>query len=883
MTGVRALKIRIGPFALALAILAVGRNASAQGPAAERTVTVVAGPEYEAGPMKRKLLGDGWREVWVTPLTAPVLDLSRYAGGLKFVRRAGGNQTLTLHFAEEKGWREHLFRSVNKFPVAQAMPPEIRGTLLGDIIQDQTSTLFPGGALMVPPFLEAIGALHVKPVLYVMPNDPRLGVYKDSVAGMLGTLELSPQEAPNDSAGFAGSRKIVSGDTFLETVEEARMHRLDEREFLAVRLIDFLVNDNDRTADNIRFARFGKDSAYNWRPLPRDRDRAFVNASGLLINFLVRPVYPKLTAFGPTYDFKALTFESHNLDRRLLQRLTRSDMEEVAQRVQRTIDNRVIDNAIAALPPSWRSRTGADEELRTALRARRDQLPDITREFYRWLSGEVDLHGTDEKEQAAVTRHTDGRVTVVLKGAGDSAHVAPFFSRTFLPSETREVRLYLHGGADSAAVRGASSDDIIVRVIGGGGDDILADSAGGDGTRFYDSQGENDFVTRSGTRVNVQDWIPPEQGAGVRFDAPWRPDWGRSLGWGPTFDWVDGAGLIVGAGPRYKSYGFRRLPHHWKVDANLLVAPKNGRLGVNLDVDHRKENSALALTLAARATRFEAFRFHGFGNDTERPRRDLALSQQDNIAVEPALVWHIGWRTREGLPGPFAKAENVLPGLPPVIGKLTFGPVFYWTDADPEPGSPFALESARGRTVEGRMGVRVALEMDQASRGPATERGWSLDANLAGYPPLWDVEETFNTASAVGTLYLPIPGDAAHLAFRAGSAFASGNFPLQHAPAIGGRETLRGYHFQRYAGETSAFGSAEVRIPVGTLPFLVRWRLGVFGLADAGRVWFERRSPGGWHTGVGGGIWLSSLGQTVSLAYAYGEQGRFYLQRGMSF
>jgi hypothetical protein len=881
------MKTRFSVMAAGIAIVGSAGDLSAQATASatERTVTVVPGAQYEAGSLHRKLLGDGWRDVWVTPLTVPVLDLGSYAGGLKLTERGGGNQSLTLHFVEEKGWREHIFRSVDKFPVAQAMPPDIKGTLLGDIIQDHVSSLFPAGALMVPPFLEAIGALHVTPRLYVMPDDPRLGVYRDSVAGMLGTLELSPQEAPNDEPGFAGSRKITSGFTFLEEVESSPMNRFDERELLAIRLVDFLVNYNDRTADNIRFARYGSDSAgYMWRPIPRDRDRAFVNAEGILIKFLVRPVYAKLTEFGTSYDLKALTFESHNIDRRLLQRLTLSDMEQVARRVHTTIDNKVIDDAIAALPPSWRNRTGADEELRAKLRTRRDQLPDVTRDFYKWLVGEVDVHGTDKKDHLAVTRHGDGRVTVVLKAGGDSAAKEPFFSRTFLPSETREVRLYLHGADDAAVVSGTSSDDITVRIIGGSGDDILADSAGGSGTRLYDSQGDNRFITRSGTRVSLQDWIPPKEGGGVRFDAPWRPDWGRSLGWGPTFDYADGAGLIVGFGPRYTQYGFRRLPHNWKVDANFLVALGSGRPGVSLDVDHRKENSPLALTLAARATKFEAFRFHGFGNDTPRPSRRIALVEQDKISIEPAFVWHIGWRTREGIPGPLAKNQSAFPGLPPIIGKLVAGPVVLWTQADPKAGSPFATEFANGRDIEGRVGVRVGLDLDQAVRRATTERGWTFKGELAGYPPVWDADEPFNTASAVGSAYLPLLGEAAHVALRAGGALASGVFPLQHAAAIGGGATLRGFNFQRYAGETSAFGSAELRVPTGaSLPLLIRWKLGVFGLADAGRVWFEQKSPGGWHTALGGGIWLSSLGQTFSVAYAHGESNRFYLQKGMSF
>ena len=78
-------------------------------------------------------------------------------------------------------------------------------------------------------------------------------------------------------------------------------------------------------------------------------------------------------------------------------------------------------------------------------------------------------------------------------------------------------------------------------------------------------------------------------------------------------------------------------------------------------------------------------------------------------------------------------------------------------------------------------------------------------------------------------------------------------------------------------------GSVELRVPIGTVPLFIKWSAGVFGLADAGRVWLNERSEGGWHTSFGGGIWLSSLGQTFSLAYAYGEENHVYAYRGLSF
>ncbi|MDQ3243693.1 MAG: hypothetical protein M3Q09_08205, partial [Gemmatimonadota bacterium] len=67
------------------------------------------------------------------------------------------------------------------------------------------------------------------------------------------------------------------------------------------------------------------------------------------------------------------------------------------------------------------------------------------------------------------------------------------------------------------------------------------------------------------------------------------------------------------------------------------------------------------------------------------------------------------------------------------------------------------------------------------------------------------------------------------------------------------------------------------------VPLFVRWKLGVFGLADVGRVWLDGESPGGWHSGFGGGVWLSSLGQAFSVAFANGEGNRFYIKRGLSF
>ena len=881
-----------------LLLIAIGLACFSSEAIAQRTEGIVPNPDYDAGPIQRFWLGNGWRSIWTTRVRVPVFDIGTYAGGLKVTKHGGGNQTRTLRFATSDG-REILFRSVDKFPVGQAMPDALQHSTAGDVVQDQVSTLFPAGALMVPAFLNAIGVLNVTPRLYVMPDDPRLGEFREEFAGMLGTVELSPQEDENDEPGFAGSRKIKSSDSFLKDVEASRVHHLDERELYAIRLVDFLVNDNDRTTDNMRFARYGDSTSYTWRPLSRDRDRAFSNTDGWLFRLFVHPFYPKLIQFGRKYDFEGLVWESYNIDRRLLQRLTRADAEQIGERVKNAITNQVIDQGISALPPEWKARSADMSLLRSHLRSRRDLLPKVARDFYDWLATEVDVHGTDEADRVVVDRFADGRLSVTIHGKNEALSSPAFYTRTFDPGETREVRVYLHGGNDVGVVRGSSANDIAVRLIGGGDDDFLADSAGGGGTHFYDEKGKNTYV-RKNTSVSEKEWKVPRQGGGIRFDAPWRPDWGRSISFGPAFHFVEGGGLVAGIGPRYRVSGFRRLPHKLEAGGNVLIATGSGLPGVDGYYDYRFENSPNALMIESRATRYEAFRFFGYGNNSPKLSRAESLVNQDLVAVEPMFVRQIGWRAREDIDNAFGnkavkgasdedsvtdkkddkEKKKLRPGdLRPLVGKFAAGPIFRWNRAHPP-----SLASGAFERVVTRGGGLAELELDKTSSTTPANMGFRLNAMATAYPAIFDIDEIATMARAAAALYVPVGGSGLSAAFRLGGATASGDIPVQEAPFIGGRTSVRGYSSRRFIGDAAAFGSAEIRAPLsGTFPLLINWNPGVFGLVDAGRVWLDGDSPGKWHAGYGGGVWLSALGQTFSVVFAHGDSNRFYLQKGMSF
>jgi hypothetical protein len=875
------------------------RVGSNSGRPSDSLTTAVAGQYYAADGLRRTVLGAGWRDVWVTPIAVPSLELGKFASGLKVLKRGGGQQSITLHLQEESGWQEWRFRSVNKFP-GMTLPAVFRNTAVGTVIQDQISGFFPGAALPVPPLLTAINALTLDPTMYRLADDPRLGVYRDTMGGMLGTMELKPEEAPDDKAGFAESKKISGSEGFFEDLRKSRAHRFDEREFLAIRLIDLLVNDGDRTPDNSDFARFGDSTEYRWRAIAKDRDWAFIDASGLLNRFITRSIYPKTVEFTPTYDLKGLTYSTHFHDRRLLQRLTRDDFASVARGVQTAITDDVIEQAIARLPAEWRERTTVATRLRSTLRARRDGIPAVAMKLYTQLATDVDIYGSDDDDKTEIVRHADGRVTVTIAGddeprttttapeAGQGQGQAaaetapgPFYQRTFLPSETDEVRVYLLDGEDEVTVRGAASRDIIVRVIGGYDDDVLADSAGGGATHLYDADGENEFVTARGTQVSIHPWREPKISNGMRIWGSWRPDWGSDGGWGPAFDYKTGAGVVLGVSRSARSYGFRRLPHHWQVKGTALVGTLNGRFALHADADYRRENSPVAFTLAARASQLDAFRFYGYGNETPSISRDLSLVDQTVLSLEPAAVLHLGWRDRETSKAEVFAEANSRPSVRALEGRIEAGPVVTWIDPDAAATSPLATLDGPGNDAFGHVGVRASLELDRTDADAVAMRGWRLEADVRGFPPLWDLSQSFATTRAAGSVYVPLVPDRVHLAVRGGGSMTSGTFPAQYAAAVGGWSTLRGFSYERFSGDASVNGSTELRVPVGTVNLLVRWNTGVFGLADVGRVWMSGESDGGWHSAFGGGVWLEALGRAISVAYARGDGHRFYLKTGL--
>jgi hypothetical protein len=810
-----------------------------------------AGPHYRANSVHRLLLGGDYRDLWTTPIEAPLLDLNTYAGGLKPAFRVGGQETLGLAMKGADG-HDYTFRGIDKDP-SDLLPSEYKGTFVDKLIQDQIASSMPGGSSIVPPLLAAVGVLHVEPKIVVMPDDSSLGEFRKAFGNQLGTIEEYPRAPINDAPGTFGATEIIKSDELWKRMATSPSERVDARAFLTARLVDLLIGDWDRHRNQWHWARIpGKP---DWQPIPEDRDQAFVRFEGLL-PAAGREHLPQFVNFSKEYpDLAGLTWNARDVDRRFLVELDKPEWDEIVAMVHARITDDVIAASIQLLPAEYRKVEGA--RLETALRQRRDALPAYADRFYHFLAKDVDVHTSDQPEVARVTHLAGGDVDVKIETAGQSS---PVFERTFHPKETDEVRLYLEGGNDSLVTSGPRGG-VTVRVVGGEGNDVIDDRAG---TRLHvsDASGENSVLRGNGTSLDTRPYTAP-----VRKTAPWIPprDWGRRTVFLPAIGGNSDLGVLFVASIKTTGYGFRKDPYADTQTLRLAYATKAGSFGADYTGEFRRENSPLILGLYSRLSGLDFLHFYGFGNDTRNNQtEDFYKLKHNEYVLRPSVSRYVG------------KHSKIMAEVPLKYSQTDLQPDRLITEVKPYGTEDFF-----------QAGLGAGVEMDTRQSPAATSGGVRTEIHGNVYPELGAVKSTFGEVHGEVSLYQPMHFlSTPTIALRAGGRQVWGTYPYHEAAYIGGARTVRGFAQQRFAGDAALFGNAELRIPIVHTYILVPGNLGVFGLFDTGRVYLDGESSTTWHNGVGGGLWMSFVdpANAVSLSIANSEEGtRVYVHLSMSF
>jgi len=436
------------------------------------TVRVAAGPHYaRRGWLWQRLWGRHYRPLWATPVSAPVLRLGQQ--GLVPLRAGGSFQTNTLRLRTPDG-RIFVLRSVDK-DLSRSVSTSWLGRLAAPVLRDQTCAAPPYGAYVATALARAAGVFHTNPRLVYLLPDATLGQWRTRFQPALYLLEERPANDQSHAASFGRAHRVVASNSMLTQVLRSPAAHLAPRAYLRARLLDLLVGDWSRRADQWRWAAFAQPAGGTvFRPIPRDRDQAFFRFDDGWLTRCVSWVHPRYQTFNsslvPT-DVGPLTTTARPLDHTALALLPEAAFVAEADSLRRCLPDAVLAHALQAVPTEARARMS--RELLPALRTRRDALPAAARRYYQVLQQQAVLTGTDAAERFELTGLGPGRLRVRVFARRPARPDSLLGAQVYDVRRTTRLSIYGLGGKDEFTLSGRLAPGFGVHLYGGAGRNVF--------------------------------------------------------------------------------------------------------------------------------------------------------------------------------------------------------------------------------------------------------------------------------------------------------------------------------------------------------------------------------------------------------------------------
>jgi hypothetical protein len=825
------------------------------------SVLIAANPRLKGSFFKNLFIGKNYRKEWTTPVTVPVLDFSEITPE----RQGGGKQTRSLRVTDKNG-KEWSLRSVEKFPDA-AIPADLRQTFVRNIVIDGISASYPFGGLSVEPLAKAAGVPTLRKRLVYIPDDPRLGRFRSTFKNMLATME---EILPGDVEDTDNTDKII-----LDLAKDNDDH-IDQLSVLKARLLDNFYMDFDRHEGQWEWGERDTGKGKIYYAIPKDQDQAFFINQGIIPLFVKKPwISPELQGFEEKADnIKTFNKPARNFDRFFLNELSRQTWELYIDSFLLKMTDKAIEDALMRQPKEIRG--FSFNRIANTLKERRKHFKKDMLEYYDFLSKEVSIVGSNQRELFVLDKLPDNKMRVTVHKIDKNNVIATkMYDRLFDKEETKELMIYGLEERDSFLVRGGYSG-IKVRIIGGPGDDhFVNESTEGKNIRVYDvTFEENKF---SGNEGGFLKRITPDPRNNEYNRLSYKYGYfNPSIQYGYNVD----DGLFLGVRGEVVTHGFRKDPFSTRhvLRAAHALRTSSYFFGYEGDFTRTFGNRDLLIRADVRAP-INVSNFFGFGNNTvynqNAPGGDRYYRARYNISNLSVLLRKQlqSWmRINYGLAFQYFDinrsenqdkflGNNVLNGIDQTTlysPKMYAGPQFLLDiNSRNNPNLP-----TRGFLLNA--GARSLIGLNEQSNR-VTQLHWDMSV-VASFEP---------QAIAV-------------YAVRLGVGHNIGAFEIPQAQYLSGTENLRGYRRNRFAGRTMLFNNAEVRIRLAEFStFLFPGSLGIHLFHDIGRVWMDNEeNKGRWHNGYGGGIWVAPIKRWVvsaSLAHSKEENLIPYFSIGFRF
>ncbi len=795
--------------------------------------------KFSAGALKKLMIGKNYRNEWRESVKAPVFDIDKEQGGLKTIKKGGGHQTKSLRL-EDKNGKEWVLRGIEKTVTDAALPPDLRGTFVKDIVQDGVSASYPYAALSVPVLAEAAGVIHAKPKLFYIPDDPRFERHRIDFANSLCILE------EREPGGF---KKTINTLELADKLKDDNDNRVDQHLFLKARLLDMFIMDFDRHEDQWRWGVDDKGKGNRYVALPRDRDQAFFINEGIVSWAASWPwVSPQVQGFrSKARNIKVYNFNARNLDRAYLNELDEADWKKGTDAMMNAMTDEIIEKAVAQQPEEIKKYAAAG--IINKLKKRRNYYSSEMMEYYRFISKIVNITGSDKKELFDVLRDEDGTVTVKVYKINNEGEISTkLYERKFDPSVTKELRIYGMGSDDKFKIHG-NGNKIKLRIIGGKGEDEFENTSGGGKTFAYDlDNNKNVFTGNFKMKLSENPEVNSYEQKYYKYNL-WIPFL--------SFAFNRDDGLYLGASIKHIAHSFRKEPfaysHQLAVNHSLATNAFNFRY----NSEFTKAIGAMDLVLNAdiKAPN-NVSNFFGFGNES----RNLIDSKPGKIDY---------YRTRY--------TQGDVSMLLRKAGKsisISFGPEyqFFGLDTTDNKGRIIVNPVESGLSVtkvsqnKSWLGGQLNIGIDTRNSSALPTRGINWQTSFKVLNGLKNTTGSVTQLSSDMSLYMSFSRNPkVVLATRFGGGINFGNnFEFFQAQYLGGTLNLRGFRKYRFAGNSMAYNNTDLRIKIADFrTYLFPGSIGLLFFHDIGRVWVDNDNSEKWHTGYGGGIYISPMRRTV--------------------
>ncbi|MFH0736437.1 MAG: BamA/TamA family outer membrane protein [bacterium] len=651
-------------------------------------------------------------------------------------------------------------------------------------------------------------------------------------------------EANNDSNTC--SKNAKNTEELLKYCDINPNEQINSSELLKYRLLDLFMGNNNVSSNNIMFTKTNN----IWNPVIDEKINSFPKFDGLF-GLTGKLLVPSFNSFSDDYQSpENMTWKNRYLDKRVLTQISKTVWDSTANYIAELLSDSLLLNSVNGLPLEVQNYL--NQNLITDLLLRKKEFLKFSENYYAYINKYAEFNGSSLNDSISIKRVSDNITELEIFYNKEDIKNGRIVRKVFDNEITKEIRVYLGEGNDYCKITGAVNASPIIKIIGNEGDDLLIDSSVVYGyyvyiiplendenkTYFFDSDDGTKITKAAGTVVNpksLKNYITLDE----KYDTESR-DVGHEWTFYPILEINTEEGLVTGGGPVLRKYNYGLLPYdYWMRFTGIYATqPKSYKIHFEGIYNNVVPGSSLLLEFMKSELSFD--KYFGYGNETEYNYHHEKLGYYKSIYE--LVVISAGIKTEIT-----------------TYFSANIGLVYEYTDISLN-NKKLLVNYKYGDYGIGEFrmfGVSGGFSLDTRDNIENPYKGFYFNINGTLYPKLYRLEfpflkTSFDMRGYQRTNFI-LPTVFA-LRITGGGMF--GKYPFLKGVFIGGKEGLRGYSRNRFAGDFGVLGQTEIRSQISNMDIIVKSKVGLHLFYDIGRVYIDGQRSNKWHTAYGAGVWV---------------------------